>query len=79
MASLWIAALLVFMLGCSGGTAPSRPQAQLDIQYSPNPARVGSRPVRTTRETGGVGITALRATFRSYDTNGQLTREDLYG
>jgi hypothetical protein len=71
-ASSWLAA-------CGGSdTSPSGKTAQLTISIAPNPARVGTRPTLTIRETAGVGVTATRVVVRRYDAGGTLMTEETF-
>ena len=71
--------LLAPLAGCGGaGTSPSTNTARLAISFTPNPARVGTRPTLTIRETAGVGVTATKVTVRKYDTNGTQTSDETF-
>jgi hypothetical protein len=61
------------LVSCGGGPAsPSNSKAQLTIDFSPNPVRIGQRPIMRIRETAGVGVSATALTVRGYDANGAL-------
>ena len=68
-----------WLAACGGSdTSPSGSKADLTFSIVPNPARVGTRPTLTIRETTGVGVTATKLTVRHYDNMGVPTTEETF-
>ena len=73
---------LSFIAAAACGGTPTSPSAagtaRLTLTITPNPARVGTRPVLTIREGGGVGVTATKIVRRRYDAGGTQLSEDTF-